>query len=72
MWERPDFLEYDITWPFQHEFDGKPQCILDVVQELLTQEWVNVEMKKPDKSQIVGRVNGKPVRRQVKIFRKTP
>lgn len=72
MWRRVGFLGSNEVWPLADESANQSQSIGDVIAAILTEVWGNGDMKELDEPQIVGEVNGNPVRRQVKILRKTP
>lgn len=72
MWGRANFLDANGAWPLPDDSIKKPQSIGDVIAAILTEAWGDGDMEEPDEPQIVGEVNGNPVRRKVKIFRKTP
>lgn len=72
LWEIPRFLDSTMAWPFAGVSSIKPRSIGEVTSTILTHVWGGFKTEEPDDPQIVGDVNGKPVRRKVKIFRKAP
>jgi hypothetical protein len=70
IWDRASFLNCDEAWLLSDDFKNKPQCIGEALTGILAEVWGDVETEEPDEPQIVGEVNGNPVRRKVRIFRK--
>lgn len=66
------FLGANVVWPLADDSANQPQSIGGVIVAILNEVWGDGDTEKPKEPQIVGDVNGHPVRRNVKIFRKTP
>ncbi len=66
------FLSGNGDWPPENRTMNSPSCIIDVITNTLSAAWGNLITDEPKEPQVVGDVNGMPVRRRVKIFRKAP
>lgn len=69
MWRTVHFLG-PLNWPSPPGIDDQRRTIGDVIESIFNEIWGKAELEEPEMMQVVGDVNGKPVHRNVKIYRK--